>query len=103
MQEGLIQFFVLRGGQAVNHDVEPVARGFQGLRQPVDIGLLLHVAREKSGRAEFAPQFLDCGFGALVLIGEQQLRAFARERLRDGVGDAPLIPYTENDCRFAFE
>ena len=94
---------MLRGGKAVNHDIELVPRGFEGFGQAVDVGLLLNLAWEESGGAEFAAQFLDCRFGALVLIREQQLRAFAHKRLRDGIRDAPFIPDAENDCRFAFK
>ena len=68
----------------------------------VDIGLLLHVAGEKRRGAELAPEFFDGGFRALVLIGEQKRRALAHECLRDGVGDAPFIPDSENDCGLAF-
>jgi hypothetical protein len=87
----------------MHHDIEFAPLSLQGVRQMVNIGLLLHLAREERGRADFAAQFLYGRFCAFILIGQKQLRALARECLRDGVRDAPFVPYTEDDCGFAFE
>ena len=62
-----------------------------------------NVAGVKTFRAELVAEFFDDGFGAFILIGEQERGAFARERLGDGVGDAPFIPNAEDDGRFAFQ
>ena len=56
-----------------------------------------------SGGAQFASQFIDRRLGSLVLIGEQELGAFARKCLCDGVGDAPFVPHAQYDGRLALQ
>ncbi len=90
-------------GEAVDHHVNGAAFSFQGFREAVNVRLLLDVAGVKTFGAEFVAEFFDDGFGAVVLIGEQERGAFAGEGLGDGVGDAPFIPNAEDDGGFAFE
>jgi hypothetical protein len=87
----------------VDHHVERAAFSFQGFGEVVNVGLLLDVAGEKTFGAKFVAELLDDGFGALVLIGEQERGAFAGEGSGNGVGDAPFIPNAEDDGGFAFQ
>ena len=89
--------------QAVNHHIQLVSRSLQRLRHPVDILLLLDLAGKEARGSEFLAQFLDRRLGPLILIRQQQVRALAHERLRDGVRDAPLVPNSQDDCRLAFQ
>ena len=80
-----------------------VAGGFQRLSQAVDVFLLLDFAWEECLSAKLTAEFLDRGFGALILVSEQQGRAFTDECLCDRISDAPLIPDAENHGGSAFE
>jgi hypothetical protein len=102
-EERLIEIIVICEGEAVDHHVERAAFSFQGFGEVVNVGLLLDVAGEKTFGAKFVAEFFYYWFGAVVLIGEQECGAFARERLGDGVGDAPFIPNAEDDGGFAFQ
>ena len=76
---------------------------FEGFGEAVNVRLLLDVARVKTFGAEFVAEFFDDGFGAVVLISEQERGAFTGESLGDGVGDAPFIPDAEDEGGLAFQ
>ena len=94
---------MLRRCKAMDHNVQLVSTRLQGFSHPIDIGLLLHFAREISGSPQFRPQLFYRHFRAVILIGEQQLCAFPGKCARDCVRNAPFIPYAEDDCRLAFQ
>ena len=53
--------------------------------------------------AQFGGELLDRFLEALALVGQDELRAFAAKRLRDGVGEAPLIGDAQDERSFSGE
>ena len=67
-----------------------------------DFLVLGHVARQDERvRAKRAGEFLDVFLEPLALVGERELRALARPRLRDGPGDGAFVGDAENDPGFS--
>jgi hypothetical protein len=85
------QILAIGEGQAVDHRIERLAQPRECCGKLGQVVVLGDIARQDAiDRQPFRQRF-DRFLLMLPQVGQRQLRAFPRESLRNGIGQAPLI------------